>query len=334
MEKLPLKFRILLHFHSFASSISRRSNVTVNRFFMSFFDPKFSPSSKPRNGVSTYDVVFDPSHNLWFRLFLPSSSSADKNVTDLPVVVYYHGGGFVFFSANSMAYDDFCRRLARELRVAVVSVNYRLSPEHRCPIPYEDGFDALKFLDGMDLDDGGFPVKFDVSRCFLAGDSAGGNLTHHVAVRAGGYNFKKLKIKGIIAIQPFFGGEERVESEIKFSKSPMLNLKQSDWYWKAFLPKGCDRNHPAAHVFGPGAGDDISKVKFPATLLILGGKDQLVDWGKRYYEWLKDECGKEVDLVEYPNAIHGFYIVPELKDSSLLIKDMNDFIHKLIGTLN
>lgn len=198
MERLPFKFRILLYFFSFASFISRRSNVTVNRFLMSLFDPKYSASSKPRHGVSTYDVVFDPSHNLWFRLFLPSSSSStdNNNVTDLPVIVYYHGGGFVFFSANSMAYDDLCRRLARELRVAVVSVNYRLSPEHRCPIPYEDGFDALKYLDGMDLDGGGFPVKLDVSRCFLAGDSAGGNLAHHVAVRAGGHNFKKLKIKG------------------------------------------------------------------------------------------------------------------------------------------
>lgn len=109
----------------------------------------------------------------------------------------------------------------------------------------------------------------------------------------------------------------------------MLNLEQADWYWKAFLPTGSDRNHPAAHVFGRRA-EDISGVKFPVTLLIVGGQDQLLDWGKRYYEWLK-EGGKDVDLVEYPNAIHGFYLVPELKDASLLIKDVSDFIHKLMA---
>ncbi|XP_038889726.1 probable carboxylesterase 18 [Benincasa hispida] len=323
--KLPLKFRILLRLHSFASFISRRPNITVNRFLMSFFDPKIPPSSKPRYGVTTNDVVFDPSRNLWFRLFLPSSSVLADNIS-LPVVVYYHGGGFVFFWANSMAYDDLCRRLARELRVVVVSVNYRLSPEHRYPIPYEDGFDALKFLDGVDLNCGVFPVNVDVSRCFLAGDSAGGNLAHHVAVRAGSHDFKKVKIKGLIAIQPLFGGEERTDSEIQFKESPMLTLQQTDWSWKAFLPNGSSRNHPAAHVFGAGVGD-MSSIVFPATLLIVGGRDLLQDWQKRYYEWLK-EAGKEVDLVEYPNAIHGFYAVPELKDSSLLIKDATDFIHK------
>lgn len=197
LETLPLKFRILLRLHSFGSFISRRSNITVNRFLISFFDPKIPPSSKPHNGVSTHDVVFDSSRNLWFRIFVPSSSVVGDNVT-LPVILYYHGGGFVFFSANSMPYDDLCRRLARDLRVVVVSVNYRLSPEHPYPIPYEDGFDALKFLEDMDSDFGIFPAKVDLSRCLLAGDSAGGNLAHHVAVRAGGYHFKKLKIKGIL----------------------------------------------------------------------------------------------------------------------------------------
>ncbi|CAK9313905.1 unnamed protein product [Citrullus colocynthis] len=91
----------------------------------------------------------------------------------------------------------------------------------------------------------------------------------------------------LIAIQPFFGGEERVGSEIQYGKSAMLNLEQADWYWKAFLPHGSNRNHPAAHVFGPDA-EDISGVKFPATLLIIGGQDQLQDWQKRYYEWLKE----------------------------------------------
>ncbi|CAN1336082.1 Probable carboxylesterase 18 [Linum perenne] len=80
--------------------------------------------------------------------------------------------------ADSKFYDLFCRSMARETPAVVVSVNYRLAPEHRCPRQYEDGFDALKFVDEE------YNVDVDFGRCFLAGDSAGGNLAHHVAVRA------------------------------------------------------------------------------------------------------------------------------------------------------
>ncbi|CAK9313906.1 unnamed protein product [Citrullus colocynthis] len=74
----------------------------------------------------------------------PAQSDDDSdNLTGLPLLVYYHGGGFAFLSASSMPFVDHSRRLARDLRVVVVSVNYCLSPEHPYPIPYEDGFDAF-----------------------------------------------------------------------------------------------------------------------------------------------------------------------------------------------
>ncbi|CAK9327547.1 unnamed protein product [Citrullus colocynthis] len=286
--------------------------------------PKVSASSAPHDGVFTRDTVIDPSRNLWFRLFVPSPTPDDL---PMPVLIYFHGGGFVFFSPDFFPFDILCRKLARDLQAIVVSVNYRLSPEHRYPSQYDDGFDALKFID--DLDSGTFPEKSDFGSCFIAGDSAGGNLAHHVVVRSGDYDFKKMKIRGLIAIQPFFGGEERTESEIRFAKSPTLNLERADWYWKAFLPDGSNRNHPAAHVFGA-EGVNISGVKFPATLLIVGGSDQLRDWDRTYYEWLKN-AGKEVELVEYPNAIHGFYIISELPETSLLIKDAKNFIQKRVS---
>lgn len=132
-----------------------------------------------------------------------------------------------------------------------------------------------------------------------------------------------------MAIQPFFGGEERTEAEIKLaSVDPLISISRTDWLWKAFLPpgEGMNRDHEAINVSGPRAVD-ISKLDFPATVVFIGGFDSLKDWQKRYYIWLK-RSGKEVHLVEYPNMIHAFYIFPELKESGELIAQVKDFVHK------
>ena len=123
------------------------------------------------------------------------------------------------------------------------------------------------------------------------------------------------------------GGEERTESETRIDGSPVLNSKLTDWFWKAFLPECANRDHPAANVFGPN-GDDISGVKFPETMLVIGGHDILQDWQRRYYEGLK-KFGKAVRLLEFPNAIHGFWGIQELPEYSLFTKDMKDLIQSL-----
>ncbi|XP_065880279.1 probable carboxylesterase 18 [Euphorbia lathyris] len=323
-SSLPLKSRLMMAIFSVASRISRRSDFTVNRTFMNFFETKVPPSSKSINGVSSFDIPVDPTRNLWFRLYIPSTTTT--TTTTLPLLIYFHGGGFCFFSADSKEYDQYCRRLALEIPAAVISVNYRLAPEYKYPCQYDDGFDTLKFIDGMSFNHFSDP-KLDFRRCFVAGDSAGGNVAHHVVLRAINYKFSQLNIIGVIAIQPFFGGEERTESEILVDGGSGLSVERADWYWKAFLPEGEDRNHQVVNVFGPNAVD-MTTVDFPATLICIGGYDILQDWQKRYYEGLK-KSGKEVYLVEYPKMIHGFYGISELPESSLLIHEMREFIKKI-----
>ncbi|KAJ7949735.1 Alpha/beta hydrolase-3 [Quillaja saponaria] len=324
---LPWTVRLLLAAHVLITDACRRSNITINRRLLNLFDPKVSPSSKPHNGVSSFDINIDPLRHLWFRLFIPMVTS---DVSSIPIIIYYHGGGFASNSPNSIAINSLARRFSRRLKAIVVSVNYRLAPEHRYPTQYDDGFGALRFLDNVDNTNHFLPSNADLSQCFIAGDSAGGNLGHHVAVRASEYDFKRVKIVGFMAIQPFFGGEERTESEIRFSEGPVLSLKRTDWFWKAFLPEGSDRDHPASNVFGPKADLDISGLKFPATLMVVGGFDPLQDRQRSYYEELK-RSGKEVKMVEYPNAIHAFYAFPMLTESSLVINDMNDFMEKQLA---
>ncbi|KAJ0087383.1 hypothetical protein Patl1_07314 [Pistacia atlantica] len=277
--KLPLKLHLLFSLDYFLTKACRRSNGTVNRRLHNLFDLKTSPSKTPRKGVSTSDTIINSSTNLWFRLYTPHSTNNEEK-RNLPIIIYFHGGGFAFFSASSIVYDIWCRRLSNELQAVIVSVNYRLAPEHKFPSQYEDGFEALKFLDeNFDR----LSINANSGLCFLAGDSAGGNLAHHVSVKAGELTFSKLKIIGLIAIQPFFGGEERTEADFLHSKAPIMTLHFTDWYWKMFLPDGSDRDHPAANVFGHKSCTDISQVEFPETLLLTGGFDMLKNWQRRSF---------------------------------------------------
>lgn len=177
---LPLKTRITLFFLSAVTDASSRPDGTVNRRFFSMVESlsclRVPANPKPRNGVKTSDVTVDSSRNLWIRLFIPIDSAPR-----LPVVVFFHGGGFVYLSPDARVYDEVCRRFARKIPAVVVSVNYRLAPEHRYPAQYDDGYDVLKFLDEQRHVI--LPENADLSRCFLAGDSAGGNLAHHVTLQ-------------------------------------------------------------------------------------------------------------------------------------------------------
>ncbi|WRX31183.1 Alpha/beta hydrolase fold-3 - like 10 [Theobroma cacao] len=149
---LPLKTRLMLAVLSFLADVFCSSDATsVNRFLTKFLDLKASPSTstKPDNGIVSSDIMVDRTRKLWFRLFTNTAIAdvADGGGLPIPITVYFHGGGFAFMAANSMLYDGLCKRLAREVPATVVSVSYRLLPEHRYRSQYEDGFDVLKFID-------------------------------------------------------------------------------------------------------------------------------------------------------------------------------------------
>lgn len=200
---LPLLTRFVIKVINALTDASRRKNGTVNRRLLGFLNYTTPPNPIPVKGVSTTDVTVDPNRNLWFRLFIPTVDHQNP----LPVIVFFHGGGFAFLSPDLKSYDAVCRRFARKTPAIVVSVNYRLSPEYRYPAQYEDGCDILQFLDDEN-NKGILPDNADVSRCFIAGDSAGANLAHHVALRVGEFQFKKLKARPhiiyIISICLFF----------------------------------------------------------------------------------------------------------------------------------
>ncbi|XP_024642410.1 probable carboxylesterase 18 [Medicago truncatula] len=234
---LSWKPRATISLLSFLTDACCRSNGTFNRRLFNFFIRKSSPNATPVNGVSIKDITVNSENNVWFRLFTPTvggevvGDGGATKTTSLPVVIFFHGGGFTYLCPSSIYYDAFCRRLCREISVVVVSVNYRLTPEHCYPSQYEDGEAVLKYLEENKMV---LPENADVSKCFLAGDSAGANLAHHLAVRVCKEGLQEIRIIGLVLIQPFFGGEEQTEAEIKLEGSPLVLMERTDWWWKVF----------------------------------------------------------------------------------------------------
>uniref|UniRef100_A0ACD5UJ24 Uncharacterized protein n=1 Tax=Avena sativa TaxID=4498 RepID=A0ACD5UJ24_AVESA len=330
---LPWTVRFQVLALSAACDMSQRRDGTVNRFLFSLADRQTRASSRPdARGVRSADVAVDASRGLWARVFSPSAEAGQAAPAPLPVVVYFHGGGFALLSAASTPLDAMCRRFCRDLGAVVVSVNYRLAPEHRYPAAYDDGEDVLRYLGATGLH-GDVAVPADLSRCFLAGDSAGGNIAHHVAHRWTTSSSTDpsnknpvVRLAGIILLQPFFGGEERTEAELRLEGvAPIVNMRRSDWSWRAFLPEGADRNHPVAHVTGEAGPEPELSDAFPPAIVVVGGLDPLQDWQRRYAAMLQRK-GKAVKVVEFPDAIHGFYMFPELPDAGKLVNDIRTFI--------
>ncbi|KAI3938109.1 hypothetical protein MKW98_018665 [Papaver atlanticum] len=316
LRLLPWKTRIAFTVYSCTIRGSAfRNDGTINRRLLNFINQIQSHfhtakvPSEPIDGLKISDVTVDPKRNLWFRLYTPTNITT----TPLPVFVYFHGGGFAYMSPDSKPFDTLCRRLSRDNSAVVVSINYRYSPEFKYPSQHEDAFDALKFIDK---------------------DSAGGNLSHHLAVRVAKTDndeLKQVKVIGLIGIQPFFGGQERTESEIKLKNGPALSLDRADWFWKAFLPPGSNRDHFACNVFGPNCSQDISKLKkFPPTMVVVGKWDLLQDRQRRFYEGLK-RFGKEAYIVEFPNAFHGFYSFTKFPETPLLFQEVTKFVQNQLA---
>ncbi|XP_071693669.1 probable carboxylesterase 18 [Rutidosis leptorrhynchoides] len=320
---LPWRTHIYLWCLSTTTELVSRRDGTVSRNLLKLFQVRFKSNSNSVNGVKTYDVVMDPTHNIWFRVFVPTHH-IEQN---LPVILFFHGGGFVFLGPHINIYDTLCRSFAREAPAIVVAVDYRRAPEHRYPTQHNDCFDLLTFLDNQENKSKSLPANANISQCFLVGDSAGGNIAHHVAQRACEFDFKRLKVIGIVLIQPFFGGEEQTDSEKEYAQTYFVSLRQCNFYWNALMPPGYSRDHPVINVSGPNAYD-ILKINFPATMVVISGIDSLRDWQKRYYQWLK-RSGKKVYLVDYRNMCHGFYTFPELPECGKFVAEVKEFMRKL-----
>ncbi|KAH6805785.1 hypothetical protein C2S51_030616 [Perilla frutescens var. frutescens] len=248
------------------------------------FIPSTAASSDLSNPVLTKDVPINPHNNTWARIYIPrreSSAAAAK----LPLIVFYHGGGFVVASAATTLFQNFCCNIVQELPAVMVSVDYRLAPEHRLPVAYDDGMEALHWI--KTTDDEWLTEHADFSKCFLMGNSAGGNLAFHVAFRAD--QLLPVKIQGVVLHQPFFGGAERTPSEIRLANNLVIPLHMTDLAWDLALPVGSDRDHEYSNPMKRGV--EVDKVKTQGWKVLVTGYegDPLIDRQIEVVKMLRDK---------------------------------------------
>ncbi|KAG6706483.1 hypothetical protein I3842_07G223800 [Carya illinoinensis] len=169
-------------------------------------------SSESINGYKSKDVIIDTSKPITGRLFLPGTLGVGSSDHKLPVIVHSHGGGFCIGSTTWVGTHTFLGGLCIASQSIVLSVDYRLAPENRLPIAYEDCYSSLDWL-GHQVCSEPWLEQADLSRVFLSGDSAGGNIVHNVAIKAIQNNNCPVKIKGLLPIHPYFGSEQKTEKE-------------------------------------------------------------------------------------------------------------------------
>ncbi|MEM9829263.1 MAG: alpha/beta hydrolase [Bacteroidota bacterium] len=247
-------------------------------------------------------VIFSGETEVPIRLYYPSTAN------NLPIIVYYHGGGFVFGTLNE--YDLLCAKLASRTSTLVVSVDYRLAPEHPYPAAAQDAYTALQWVY-----ENAFLIGGDSTRIAVAGDSAGGNLATVVSLMArdSGQTFLDYQVMLYPATQSV---DLTTASHQNFGEDYGITTRQIDWYIEQYLPNEADRYEAYA---SPLLADNLGNL--PPVLVVLAGFDPLKTEGEQYAEKLQD-AGVPVQVSVYESMIHGFANIPEFPQSDELLEEI------------
>lgn len=221
---------------------------------------------------------------------LPARLVAPAAEAPLPVLLYLHGGGFTIGSVAT--HDTLCRELAHQAGCAVLSLDYRLAPEHRFPTAQNDAWDALQWLAGQ-----GAALGLDTTRLAVGGDSAGGTLAAVCAIAA---RDAGLPLALQLLFYPGCAAFQDTPSHQRFAKGFVLESASIDWFFDQVQP---DRPARADWRFAPLNAPDVDGVA-PAWIG-LAECDPLVDEGVLYADKLR-AAGVAVDLEIYRGVVHEF----------------------------
>ncbi|CAN6222319.1 unnamed protein product [Urochloa humidicola] len=261
-------------------------------------------------GVATRDVVIDHGTGVSARLFLPTRAAMAGR--KLPLIVYIHGGSFCTESTFCRTYHSYITSLAAAASALVVSVEYRLAPEHPIPAAYDDAWSALRWVVASLADDPWLADHADPCRMFLVGDSAGSNIVYHTAVRAGRDG---MDIEGMIMVQPFFWGVERLPSEEVWDGVSVLDVNRVPLLWPFVTAGQADNDDPRLNP----PDEEIASLTCRRVLVAVAEKDSLRERGCRMFGRIRDYyavTGGEATLVESEGEDHGFHLYSPLRATS------------------
>lgn len=229
------------------------------------------------------------------RLYRPADAG------DVPVLLYFFGGGWTLGSLDTC--DGICRRLVNGAGCMVVSVAYRLAPEHPFPAAPRDCFAATQWLAKHAEDFGG-----DRSRIAVAGDSAGGNLAAAVTLMARDSGCPPIACQ--VLVYPNVDYLADTESMRNSTDPDLFNSSSVAWYWSHYLADPADGAHPLA---SPLRAEHLHGL--PPALVLTAEYDPLRDEAERYASRLR-QAGVPVELTRYEGMPHGFFTMTGRLDAA------------------
>jgi acetyl esterase len=302
---LDAETRMLLDLMEAATKAGRPKLETLPHAIGRQAVDKMSEDSEadPPEVAETIDGAFaGPGGEIRYRRYLPLGVEAGS----LPTLVYYHGGGFVIGTIET--HDSTCRRVANRSRCQVISIDYRLSPEHPFPAPIDDGIAAFRHVR-----DNAAALGADPARLAVGGDSAGGAVAAVVCqamrdAREAGPAFQML-------IYPATDSSQESGSRKSFAEGYFLSKGLMDWFWKAYVPAGTDL---ADLRLSPLLAKDFAGL--PPAFVLTAGYDPLRDEGRAYANRLID-AGVKTTYVNYPGTIHGFFTLTRFLKQGIKAND-------------
>ncbi|HWU31719.1 MAG TPA: alpha/beta hydrolase [Marmoricola sp.] len=271
------------------------------------------------DAMSDDRLIDGPGGDLRLRIYRPRGDVDRAR----PAIVFFHGGGFVFCSIES--HDGFCRRMARNTASVVISVDYRLAPEHKAPAAAEDAYAATTWVAEHHLE-----LGIDPAQVVVAGDSAGGNLAAVVSLMA--RDRRGPAIAGQVLLYPVIEPDFTTRSHREFGTGNFNTTAAMRWYWKQYLGDGCIDGaaaprkvpSPCAYVI-PTCAESLADL--PPAIVVTAGRDPLSSEGRSYVAALR-EAGVAVSHRHYPELFHGFLTIgpfgPAESARQLLWADLTD----------
>jgi acetyl esterase len=259
--------------------------------------------------VATEDrVVPGPAGDIPVRVYTPEGDGPK------PVIVYFHGGGWVI--GDIEVCDNPVRRIANRTGAVVVSVDYRLAPEHPYPAPFEDCYAATAWVAEHAAELGG-----DAARVATCGDSAGGNLAAAVALAARDRGGPRLAAQ--LLIYPVTDFDFTTESYRQNGEGYLLTKGAMVWFWAHYLGAYDLGKDPYAC---PARADDLSGL--PPAFVATAEYDPLRDEGEAYAAALK-AAGVEVTAKRYDGMLHGFaWTLGATPSGAVMIDDLAEAFRK------
>jgi len=223
----------------------------------------------------------------------------EGNKENLPVVMYFHGGGWVLGGKDT--HDRLVREIAKGANAAVVFVNFTPSPEAKYPIPVEEAYAATKYIA-----ENGKELNLDTSRLAVAGDSVGGNMAAAVSLLAKERGGPKIVYQ--VLFYPVTDANFDTPSYQKYAADIWLTREAMKWFWDNYLPDKEARRQPTASPLQ--ASVDQLRGQPPA-LIITDENDVLRDEGEAYAHKLM-QAGVDVITIRYLGTIHDFVMLNAL----------------------